>query len=110
MRAASFMLQPQNAISPQRQHYFYGIYYASQAMFQIGGNHWSRYRAELHGQLLLRHPQQASGCWFGNTGDDQFAGSNYCTAMAVLALTVEYRFLPIYQRSEEADEREEKGK
>jgi len=26
-------------------------------------------------------------------------------AMAVLALTVEYRFLPIYQRGEEAEER-----
>ena len=28
-------------------------------------------------------------------------GPNYCTAMAILALTVEYRFLPIYQRAEE---------
>ena len=32
-------------------------------------------------------------------------GPNYCTAMAVLALTVEYRFLPIYQRVEEPAEK-----
>ena len=40
------------------------------------------------------------------SADDQMAGVNYCTAMAVLALTVEYRFLPIYQRGEEPEERE----
>jgi hypothetical protein len=28
-------------------------------------------------------------------------GANACTAMAVLALTVEYRYLPIYRRSAE---------
>jgi hypothetical protein len=31
-------------------------------------------------------------------------GPNYCTSMAVLALTVEYRLLPIYQRDEDAAE------
>ena len=32
-------------------------------------------------------------------------GPNYCSALAVLALTVEYRFLPIYQRGEEPADR-----
>ena len=31
-------------------------------------------------------------------GTDASGARNYCTAMAVLALTVEYRYLPIYQR------------
>jgi hypothetical protein len=33
-------------------------------------------------------------------------GPAYSTAMAILALTVEYRFLPIYQRFEEPLERD----
>ena len=38
--------------------------------------------------------------------DDARLGPAYCTSMAVLALTVEYRLLPIYQRFEEPLERE----
>jgi len=92
------------------QHFFYGVYYTSQAMFQIGGKYWKWYRDYLHWLLLNPdgHPQQPGGFWTGVSGDDQVAGVNYSTAMAVLALTVEYRFLPIYQRGEEPDEREGK--
>jgi hypothetical protein len=92
----------------RQQHFFYGVYYMSQAMFQVGGDYWKWYREYLHWVLL--HPnanrQAPGGFWNGVTGDDQMAGVNYCTAMAVLALTVEYRFLPIYQRSEEPEERD----
>jgi hypothetical protein len=87
------------------QHFFYGVYYTSQAMFQIGGKYWTWYREYLHWLLLQQQAQQASGLWNGVSADDHQAGVNYSTAMAVLALTVEYRFLPIYQRGEEPDER-----
>ncbi|HEX3149340.1 MAG TPA: prenyltransferase/squalene oxidase repeat-containing protein [Gemmataceae bacterium] len=91
-----------------QQHFFYGVYYTSQAMFQVGGKYWNWYRQYLHWLLLnpQAKPQQPSGFWNPVSGDDQMAGVNYCTAMAVLALTVEYRFLPIYQRGEEPEERE----
>jgi hypothetical protein len=79
-------------------HFFYAIYYCSQATFQLGGNYWSSFRPKLH-QMLLSN-QSASGCWSGPTNADRY-GPNYGTAMGVLALTVEYRYLPIYQRSEE---------
>jgi hypothetical protein len=75
-------------------HFFYSIYYCSQATFQLGGNYWEYFRPRLH-EVLLRH-QSSTGAWNG----DSF-GPNYATAMAVLALAVEYRFLPIYQRGEE---------
>lgn len=92
----------------RQQHFFYGVYYMAQAMFQVGGQHWNSYRNYLH--WLLLHPnanrQAAGGFWTGVSGDDNTVGVNYCTSMAVLALTVEYRFLPIYQRSEEPEERE----
>ena len=55
--------------------------------------------------MLLRQ-QSSSGSWLGSGVSDSAYGVNYCTAMAVLALTVEYRYLPIYQRGEEPNEKE----
>jgi hypothetical protein len=81
------------------QHCFYGLYYCSQAMFQLGEGYWDAYRPMLH-RLLLRG-QNDNGSWFGRDGEARMVGPNYTTAMGVLALTVEYRFLPIYQRGEE---------
>ena len=46
-----------------------------------------------------------SGTVVGDDSTDSPIGPSYCTAMAVLALTVEYRFLPIYQRNEEREEK-----
>ncbi len=77
------------------EHFFYTSYYVSQAMFQLGGNYWQTFRPGLHKALFDN--QQRNGCWIGNEG---FSPS-YATSMAVLALTVEYRFLPIYQRNED---------
>jgi hypothetical protein len=80
-------------------HFFYGIYYCSQAAFQLGDNYWNYYRPQLH-EVLLRN-QTDAGSWVAGDGEGRIYGANYCTAMGVLALTVEYRFLPIYQRGEE---------
>ncbi|MBY0526181.1 MAG: terpene cyclase/mutase family protein [Gemmataceae bacterium] len=82
--------------------FFYSVYYCSQATFQIGGTHWKEYRPLLHKALL---PYQAKdGSWLGVNGEDRVYGQNYGTAMSVLALTVEYRFLPIYQSGEDREE------
>ena len=69
-------------------------------MFQLGGNYWRSFRPHLHKVLLDN--QQANGSWHGNDG----YGPHYSTAMAVLALTVEYRYLPIYQRGEEPPDKD----
>jgi hypothetical protein len=82
-------------------HFFYGVYYCSQAMFQLGGNYWESYKPKLHKMLLDN--QQSNGSWVGDGH-----GPYYSTSMAVLALTVEYRFLPIYQRNEEEDKKKAK--
>jgi hypothetical protein len=86
-------------------HFYYGVYYVSQALFQLGGNYWLAYRPKLHDLLLRQAGPNQDGAWGGRGGDSGY-GSAYCTAMAVLALTVEYRFLPIYQRFEEPLERD----
>ncbi len=79
--------------------FFYSLYYCSQATFQLGGNYWDFFRPRLHQTLLPN--QRSSGRW----DDPDGIGPNYGTAMAVLCLTVEYRFLPIYQRGEEPTDR-----
>jgi len=84
-------------------HFYYTVYYGSQAMFQLGGNYWAAYRQALH-EALLRN-QSSAGAWQGGDVSDSRYGPAYCTSMAVLALTVEYRFLPIYQRGEEPPDR-----
>ena len=78
---------------------FYGLYYCSQAMFQLGDNYWEFYRPVVRDMLFKN--QNANGSWIGGGTDGGQGGPNYSTAMCVLALTVEYRYLPIYQRGEE---------
>ena len=86
-------------------HFYYGVYYGAQATFQLGGNYWRPYREKLH-EVLLRAPgPNADGSW-GSRGGESMYGPAYSTSMAVLALTVEYRYLPIYQRFEEPLERD----
>ena len=75
---------------------FYGLYYCSQATFQLGDNYWAFFRPLLHDMLFKN--QKDNGSW--TSGGDGSFGPNYSTPWCVLALTVEYRYLPIYQRNE----------
>jgi hypothetical protein len=88
-------------------HFFYSIYYCSQAAFQLGDNYWDHFRPKLH-RTLFDHQAKDNGGWFGGDNESQTYGPSYGTAMAILALTVEYRYLPIYQRSEEPPKTEKK--
>jgi hypothetical protein len=82
---------------PGNQFEFYGNYYNAQGMFQIGGRHWQEYANWMYATYL---PKQApDGSW-----DSNEAGRVYGTAMMVLAFTVPWRQLPIYQRDETVDE------
>ena len=87
-------------------HFYYGVYYVSQAMFQLGGNYWESFRPVLHRLLLRDAAPQGNGGWLGGGADGAIYGGAYSTSMAILALTVEYRYLPIYQRFEEPLERD----
>lgn len=77
-------------------YFFYEAYYCSQAMFQIGEKTDRGYGKQLIAILLER--QREDGSWLSGDGNDQNAGSDYCTAMGVLALAVDSCYLPIYQR------------
>jgi hypothetical protein len=75
-------------------HYYYGSYYAAQGMFQLGGEEWEQFAPGFYETVLAL--QDTDGSWRG--GGEGGAGASYRTAMAVLALSVSYRQLPIYQR------------
>lgn len=83
-------------LHPRDQYFYYGAYYCSVALHLMGGEERTALRKELSDVLLGR--QAAGGSWHADNGSEQAAGKVYATAMAVLALTVEYRYLPIYQR------------
>lgn len=75
-------------------HYFfwYGHYYAVQAMYTAGGPAWDSYFENVRTEIL--RGQEESGAWPNQTGP----GPAFGTACAVLILEIPYRFLPIFQR------------
>jgi hypothetical protein len=78
---------------PQDQtvgHYFYGHYYAAQAMFQAGGDYWNAWFPAVRTELIER--QAPEGFWRGQ------AGNEYGTAMALIILQMPERLLPIFQK------------
>ncbi len=71
-------------------HYYYGHYYAVQAMFLAGGSHWAKWFPAIREELISN--QADNGSWASNHGEA------YGTAMALLIMQVPNRFLPIFQR------------
>lgn len=69
--------------------YFYGNYYAAQAMFLAGGEYWSSYYPGVREQLINRQ-NKTSGSWTGEAGED------YATAMALIILQMPNRYLPVF--------------
>ncbi len=76
-------------------HFYYSAYYTAQGMFQLGEAEWDEYAPKFYEEMLAL--QTAEGSWRG-LGGDGGTGPGYRTAMAILALSVSYRQLPIYQR------------
>ena len=83
-------------------HFFYSIYYCSQATFQLGDNYWSIYRPKLHEVLAAQPGEQR--LLARRRPRRRLRRRTTAPRWRVLALTVEYRFLPIYQRGEEPAE------
>jgi Squalene-hopene cyclase C-terminal domain/Prenyltransferase and squalene oxidase repeat len=75
----------------RNNHYFYGQYYAAQAMWIQGGNAWSEWYPTVREELLKR--QSALGYWSDNS-----VCSEYGTAMALIVLQIPNNYLPIFQR------------
>ncbi len=73
-----------------RQHYFYALYYCTQAFYQVGGPPWKAWFTRIRDRLVEN--QDPDGSW------NDTPGKEYATSMAVLALQVPAGLLPIYQK------------
>lgn len=74
----------------QESYYFYGQYYAVQAMWQAGGDRWNRWYPAIRDELVAR--QHEDGSWLSPKGNE------YATAMALIVLQIPNNYLPIFQR------------
>lgn len=72
-------------------HYYYGHYYAVQAMYLAGGDAWAKWWPAIRAELLSR--QQEDGSW-----GDPSVGPAYGTSMALIVLQMPKRLLPIFQK------------
>ncbi|WP_428937011.1 prenyltransferase/squalene oxidase repeat-containing protein [Fontivita pretiosa] len=69
-------------------HYFYGQYYAVQAMFLAGDDYWAQWYPAIRDELIKR--QDPNGAWNGEISED------YCTASALIILQMPNRYLPVF--------------
>lgn len=75
----------------KENHYYYGHYYAVQAMWHAGGEHWKRWYPAIRDELITA--QAVNGRW-----TDEYICDEYATAMACLILQMPVNYLPIFQR------------
>src|SRR5580704_2651228 len=66
-----------NASTHRDDRYHYGAFYCSQAMYQLGGEHWRQFFPKL--LAVLTENQHANGSWQLETADPEF-GNCYTTA------------------------------
>src|SRR5262245_33757493 len=79
-----------------RVHYYYGHYYAAQAMWTAGGRYFRDWFPAVRDELMRRAAQgghRQDNHWFDGT----FC-RHYCTAMALIILQIPNNYLPIFQR------------
>ena len=74
-------------------HYFYGHYYAVQAMWTAGGDWWAEWFPYVREELLTHSNRRApDGSWH-----DNICG-HYATAMACIIFQIPNNYLPILQK------------
>jgi len=82
---------PRRAGAAGQAHYYYGHYYAVQAMYMAGGDYWKEWWPAIRDELVAR--QLSNGSW-----TDHYAGGAYATAMSLIILQMPKRYLPIFQK------------
>jgi prenyltransferase beta subunit len=81
---------PEIKFGQRYSHYFYGHYYAAQAMWIRGGDDWNQWYPAIRDELVPK--RQGAGFWTDSIGNE------YGTAMALIILQMPNNYLPIFQR------------
>ena len=102
LKAAEYLKREYDGKRVPSGNVHYGLYYTAQGLFQLGGEYWKSFEKWMHSEFLRRQRPDGSWCGQGDEGNPVYA-----TAMTVLAFTVPYRMLPIYQRDETVDDDQE---
>ena len=94
-RGLDYLLRhlPSSRRVDRENHYFYGHYYAVQAMWHAGGEYWSQWYPAIRDELVSR--QNSDGSWLSQ---NELDSPEYGTAMATLILQLPNNQLPIFQR------------
>ncbi|MCZ7649477.1 MAG: hypothetical protein M5U26_30170 [Planctomycetota bacterium] len=82
-----------------KNYFYFGTFYLALGQFQAGDEAWARYAGPLK-RLLVDH-QEGDGRWAlppQTPVHARNAGPAYPTAMAILILSLEKQYLPMYQR------------
>ena len=95
LKAARYLMRVYKEL-PSDSNRSYGMYYAAQGLFQLGGENWKVFSDWMYRTWIPR--QKSDGSW------REEESPAYATSLLVLAFTVPYRQLPIYQRDETVDE------
>jgi Squalene-hopene cyclase C-terminal domain/Prenyltransferase and squalene oxidase repeat len=75
-------------------HYYYGHYYAAQAMWTAGGQYWAQWYPAIRDELVhLADRNTQAGYW----SEPRFS-NEYATAMACIILQIPNNYLPILQK------------
>jgi hypothetical protein len=82
--------RPDRDGAPTEAYYFYAHYYAVQAAWHAGGEHWRSWYPAIRDQLVGL--QRADGSWIDPVC------AEYGTAMACIILQTPNNYLPILQR------------
>lgn len=82
---------PETGAVRRETYYYYGHYYAVQAMWQAGGDYWNRWYPAIRDELIARQ-QKEDGTWTDPISID------CATAMACIVLQMPNNYLPIFQR------------
>ena len=72
----------------QGGHYFYGQYYAVQAMWHAGGDYWNQWYPAIRNELIGK--QSSDGSWSGS------GSAEYGTSMASIILQMPLNYLPVF--------------
>ena len=75
----------------ERHYFYYGHYYAVQAMWHAGGDWWNDWYPSIRDKLISS--QGANGAWSNSS-----YGQEYATAMACIILQMPNDMLPIFAR------------
>src|SRR5262249_35303041 len=81
-------------------HNLYYWYYGTLAMYQHGGDTWTRWNSRVRDEIVRRQRTKGHSAGSWDPDDSPYGakgGRIYCTALATLSLDVYYRYLRLYQ-------------